>query len=156
MTLTELPTVTNMPTTVGPPVSCYNYTLVQGSSTCEFHLTIPEASITDDYNCNWTGEMKTADITCTVTANGEIFGSQGVQTTVVPHTVIEDSSLIAPMVVVTTQESGKATGTGSRSGGASPKTSTSTGLAAGGPLQTASCAVGWVGGAAALVVAMAL
>lgn len=145
--LSNLPTVTQHPIGFDPKISCYNYTLVQGPATNEFHLTIPEASITNDYNCDWQGEMTTADITCTVTMKGgtHVVGSNGVQTTVLADTMIEESSLIGQMVVVTVEGNGSATDT--------PSAPTSTGLAATRPLPTGFGMAAWAGGSAAVLVA---
>ena len=110
-------------------------------------------SLTGDENCNWKGEMNTADITCTMTMRGDYWGSEGVETATLQRAQVESESLIVPMTVVTPVGYSAAVPTGSdnASGGAPQSTSQSSALAPAGPLPTV--AIGFVGGMAAVFVA---
>ena len=61
---------------------CQPYTLVQGPSTWELHLT-RTGIMTADIDCNWSGEAKSADWTCTGTSGGAFYSTEtGTSTTV--------------------------------------------------------------------------
>ena len=156
---------------------CEPYTLVQGTSTYELHMTDPVPGVwTADLACNWKGAaMSQADLTCTVTQAGTFVDSSalGTVTSVISKDEVASMDLFQTLAVVSapndsasasTAPSASASKTpgGSGTGAASPTrpasssasgspATQSTGLAAAGPLPTG--AVAFIGGAAGIFAA---
>ncbi|KAH7069458.1 hypothetical protein FB567DRAFT_224419 [Paraphoma chrysanthemicola] len=142
---------------------CEPFTLKQGPSTWEFHLTDPTPGAwTVDIGCNWKGAMTAADLTCTYTQSGYVPSSsvRGVSTSILSKAEASDMEAFQVVTVVTA--SGAASASASRTSGSgtsvpsasraasgsaagSAAASQSTGLAPAGPLPTG--AVALVGGA---------
>jgi hypothetical protein len=99
--------------------SCLPYTIVQGKEVFEFHMTDPRPGLwTMDQKCSWKGEMTKADMTCSMSAGGEIAKSLHgdlVQSSV--PLAQKDISLDNPTPYVTAVI---VTATGGASGSASP------------------------------------
>ncbi|CBX90394.1 predicted protein [Plenodomus lingam JN3] len=147
---------------------CEPYTLVQGPSTYEMHLTDPSPGAwTLDMACKWQGAITAADLTCTVSQSGSIPGpgATGVTTSVVSSTELSDMEAFQTVAVVsasggsgspaasasqTASGSGTALPSGSASG-SDAAGSRSTGLAPAVALPTG--AVAFVGGAAGIFAA---
>ncbi|KAF1845996.1 uncharacterized protein K460DRAFT_430963 [Cucurbitaria berberidis CBS 394.84] len=153
---------------------CEPFTLIQGASTYEFHLTDPAPGVwTIDMACKWQGAMTTADLTCAVTRGGYVAGSAGVgtTTTVLKQSVIRDMEAYQTVALVsasgassgsssvsasrTTSQSGTGAASPNRSGSGSGSAAAtqSTGLAPAGPLATG--AMGLLGGAGIFAAALA-
>jgi hypothetical protein len=148
---------------------CEPYTIKQGPSTWEFHLTDPTPGVwTLDYSCNWEGAMTAADMTCTVTLDGswaevtepitsasvvpsgEFASIEGAIKTVaiVQASQTPLSSGASPSASGSSASGSRASGSGA-SGSAAP--TPSTGFAPGRPLPTGAMAL--VGGAAGVFAA---
>ncbi|CAO2649142.1 Nn.00g100910.m01.CDS01 [Neocucurbitaria sp. VM-36] len=149
---------------------CEPYTLIQGASTYEFHLTdLTLGAWTMDMACNWQGPLTTADLTCTVTQAGYVPDSSdvGTATSVWKQSDIQDleayqtvalvsgtgASSGLPSVSASRTPSGSGTGvaTPTRSGSGSNSAAQSTGLAAARPMPTHGMAL--VGGAVGIFAA---
>ncbi|KAF2201028.1 hypothetical protein GQ43DRAFT_49457 [Delitschia confertaspora ATCC 74209] len=146
---------------------CLPFTIVQGPSTYEAHLSISEINIDLNMACNFgKGEIFKADATCTSNGSGNIMGatvSKGPQTTTmgkdeyaewvahVPVTIAAGNGKGAAQTGTTTQASGAgASTTPSGTGAAPPK---STGMASG--LKVSSSVSAMIG-AAGVVLGAAL
>ncbi|KAH7356177.1 hypothetical protein BKA66DRAFT_428747 [Pyrenochaeta sp. MPI-SDFR-AT-0127] len=153
---------------------CEPYTLIQGASKYEFHLTDPTPGAwTLDMACNWQGGMTAADLTCTVTQSGYVPDASvvGVTTSVLKQTEIREMEAYQTIAVVRASggsqsgapsASASRTASGSGTGAASPTrsgstsasaavASQSTGLAPAGPLPTG--AMMFIGSAAGVFAA---
>jgi hypothetical protein len=154
---------------------CEPYTLKQGASTWEFHMTDPlPGAWTVDMNCKWQGVITNADLTCTVTQSGYVPSAsvRGVTTSIMSKAEVSSMEAIQAFSVVsgsaapsasasqTASGSRSATQSGSQSATQAPSgsrssgvagTTPSTGLAPAGPLPTG--AMKYVGGAAGVFVA---
>lgn len=130
---------------------CEPYTLKQGSSSWEFHLTDPlPGAWTADMNCKWQGAIKDADLTCTITQSGYAPPPtvRGVQTSVIGKAEISSMGFIQPVAVETRSPTGSALPNRTASGAAQ-----STAFAPAGPLPTGGTIFA---GSAAAIFAVAL
>lgn len=148
---------------------CETYTLIQGPSTYEMHLTDPlPGAWTLDMACKWQGGAITAaDLTCTVTQSGSIRGNggSGVTTSVVSSSELSDMEAFHTVAIVSasggsSSPTASASQTASGSGAALPSGSASGSGAAGsrstGHAPAAAIptgAVAFVGGAAGVFAA---
>jgi hypothetical protein len=143
---------------------CEPYTIKQGPSTWEFHLTDPTPGVwTLDYSCNWEGAMTAADMTCTVTLDGSWaeVTEPITSASVVPSgefASIEGAIVQASQTPLSSGASLSASGSnasGSRASGSGASGSAaptpSTGFVPGRPLPTGAMAL--VGGAAGVFAA---
>ncbi|KAH7072674.1 hypothetical protein BKA63DRAFT_48477 [Paraphoma chrysanthemicola] len=146
---------------------CEPFTLKQGPSTWEFHLTDPSPGAwTVDMGCNWKAAMTAADLTCTYTQSGYVPSPsvRGVSTSIFSKAEASDMEVFQVVTIVTasgaaspsasrTSGSGTSVPSASRSASASGSAaaSQSTGLAPAGPLPTG--AVALVGGAVGIFAA---
>jgi hypothetical protein len=142
---------------------CEPYTIKQGASTWEMHLTDPSPGVwTADMSCNWSGAMTAAALTCTAVLDGSYY--QVSERTTSTYVISEDtvSSFGAMATVAVVDTSGKplssfptaASSGASVSGSGAATHSPSTGIAPAGPLPTGAMAL--VGGAAGVFAAFAL
>ncbi|KAF2737805.1 hypothetical protein EJ04DRAFT_87139 [Polyplosphaeria fusca] len=125
---------------------CEPFTLIQGPSTYQYHLTDPTPDAwTLDINCNWQGALSTADVTCTDSSNGTLANaatqSAATTTTTLTLKASEITELYQTAVVAAATSAGASS-------------SSSSGIAAGLALPTGGVAL--VGGAAGLLAAFAL
>jgi hypothetical protein len=155
-------------TDAGDVSICEPYTIKQGASTWEMHLTDPSPGVwTADMNCNWSGAMTAAALTCTAVVDGSYVAAEEHPTST--YVISEDtvSSFAAMATVAVVDVSGKPlssfpTASGSAASGSSASVSRSgaaanspsTGFAPAGPLPTGAMAL--VGGAAGVFAALAL
>ncbi|KAH4004672.1 hypothetical protein HBI13_024850 [Parastagonospora nodorum] len=145
---------------------CEPYTLKQGGSTWEIHMTDPSPGAwTVDVNCKWQGAIADADLTCVATADGYVVdqSDRGTTTTVISKDEVSTMSFISAYAVVTSSgsasqtpsgsgaKSGAPTASGSTSGSSAAGAAPSTGLAPAGPMPTG--AVAFIGGAAGVFAA---
>lgn len=139
---------------------CEPITIKQGSTSAELHLEDPTKGVwTADMNCNWVGDLPTADLTCTATQSGsfaEINEIAGVTSDVIKGSDAVEASVIATISVVQpASNSANPTPSGSQSGNSTASGSgapASTGAAAAGaPLSKGMVAL--VGGAAGVFAA---
>ncbi|KAJ4987810.1 hypothetical protein SVAN01_06690 [Stagonosporopsis vannaccii] len=143
---------------------CEPITIKQGSTAAELHLEDPTKGVwTADMNCNWTGDLTTADLTCTATHSGsfaELNEMAGVMSNTIKGSDAAEASVIATISVVQPASNSATptnpTASGSQSGSANSTASgsgapASTGAAAGSPLSVGVMAV--VGGAAGVFAA---
>ncbi|KAF2474935.1 uncharacterized protein BDR25DRAFT_301505 [Lindgomyces ingoldianus] len=143
---------------------CEPYTIIQGPSTWEFHLTDPiPGAWTLDMSCTFgDGGLTTADATCTGAARGEIVGNQtGTSTVTFAHTDLVSSSIFETVNVVSATAAPTGSVSSSRASGSAPgpasgstasATAHSTGLAPALPLPTGGV-MALVGGAAGIFAA---
>ncbi|KAF2651144.1 hypothetical protein K491DRAFT_682393 [Lophiostoma macrostomum CBS 122681] len=137
---------------------CEPFTLTQGASKWEIHLTDPaKGLLTIDANCAWSGELSSADITCMESMSGfyiDELNSQestavitsGVDTTTIAQTDVSAFNFVSNVAVVTSTASESSTQpTGTAAGKGSP------GVAPGAPLPTG--VVAWGAGAAGIFAA---
>ncbi|KAJ4312400.1 hypothetical protein N0V94_007468 [Neodidymelliopsis sp. IMI 364377] len=143
---------------------CEPFTLLQGTDSLVYHMTDPTPGMwTIDMNCNWKGEMKTADFTCTATQSGSFAKTlevEGSSSSVLKSSELTDSIQTAT-IVQPASNSASATASGSQSGSQSGSagatssgsgaTAQATGAAAGAPLPKGAMAL--VGGAAGVFAA---
>jgi len=151
---------------------CEPYTIKQGASTWEMHLTDPSPGVwTVDMNCSWKGTMTAADFTCTATVDGNYVEKtdRGTTTTTMPSGSVSEFGAINTVTVLgasgaaasgTPLSSGaspsasgsNASGSGAaRSGSGTASPTPSTGFAPTRPLPTGAMAL--VGGAAGVFAA---
>jgi hypothetical protein len=137
---------------------CEPYTLKQGPSTWEFHLTDPTPDAwTVDMNCRWQGAITAADLTCTVTQSGYVPDSSvlGVTTSVLAQNEAQSLDVFHAVAVMTASgapsAAASALSSGSFSATASADAARSSGFAPARPLPTG--AVIFVGGAAGVFAA---
>jgi hypothetical protein len=134
---------------------CEPFTLKQGASTWEIHMTDPlPGAWTVDMNCKWQGAITNADLTCVATVDGFAVTDKalrGTTTTTLFKDELSTMELIGAVAVVTS--SGAASASKSSSGAASGAAGAtpSTGFAPAGPLPTGVMAL--VGGAAGVFAA---
>ncbi|KAF1920216.1 hypothetical protein BDU57DRAFT_525351 [Ampelomyces quisqualis] len=146
---------------------CEPFTIKQGPSTYEYHLTDPlPGAWTVDINCKFQGAITAADLDCTASMEGYVppASLRGKSTSLLPKDEIETMGFIQQYAIVTSSGAGSAsaTPTGSQSGSAKPSgsgsgaaaASPSTGFAPVGPLPSGVMAL--VGGAAGVFAALAL
>jgi hypothetical protein len=128
---------------------CEPYTIKQGASEWEYHLTDPlPGAWTLDAKCSWKGELTAATLTCTMTQSGE-FAEEATGVSVLTLEPSELSSMAAIQTVsVITASGSSASGSVSGSGAAAQ----STAMAPAGPLPTG--AIAFVGGAAGMFAAV--
>ncbi|KAF1996039.1 hypothetical protein P154DRAFT_525882 [Amniculicola lignicola CBS 123094] len=150
---------------------CDPYTIIQGNSSWQFHLT-DAGALTINADCSWSGAMTTASLTCVATREGSAFPDPGVSSTVLNPGEIASSTAIVAAVIVTTTPAPSGTPSASGNGtsnatftrtptvshtdlvplsGSGAPQSSSTGMAAALALPTGAAA--FVGGAAGLLVA---
>jgi hypothetical protein len=129
------------------PSLCEPYTIKQGASTWEMHLTDPSPGLwTVNMNCNWQGAMTAADFTCTATVDGSYVDAtdRTVDTTVMSSASVSEYEAINTVAIVDASQtplSSGATPTASRSGasGSGPVASGSGPVASGsGPVASGS------------------
>ncbi|ORX97004.1 hypothetical protein BCR34DRAFT_578215 [Clohesyomyces aquaticus] len=148
---------------------CELYTIVQGPSTYQFHLTdaVPGA-FTYDLDCKFgNGGVLSGDGTCSGTADGSDAGPlKGTTTGTFPHSMLSSIDAFVTANVVSATDTATPAGSGSGSSSGSSKTpaasasgsgtkapgAQSTGLAASVPLPTGAIAL--VGGAAGILAAV--
>jgi hypothetical protein len=68
---------------------CLPATLIQGPQTYRLHITA-SGELSMDAECNWKGEMTTADLTCTL--SNSILGEQESVTTAIAQSTYEARS----------------------------------------------------------------
>lgn len=144
LTQVALSQITTSPSPTPPDnITCLPYTIVQGASTWGVHLT-HSGTATIDMNCNWEGEAKSAEWTCTGARRGPHSspGSTASQTETLKS---NERSGVGSFVTATVV--GAPHGFGSKTTAAPATTSTSTippqeisGPAVPGPLPTGALA----------------
>jgi hypothetical protein len=148
---------------------CEPFTLKQGASTWEIHMTDPlPGAWTVDMNCKWQGAITNADLTCVATADGFAITDKalrGTTTTTLSKDELSTMELIGAVAVVTSSgaasasasqttsgaKSGAPAASASKSSSGAAGAAPSTGFAPAGPLPTGAMAL--VGGAAGVFVA---
>jgi hypothetical protein len=107
---------------------CEPYTLKQGPSTWEFHLTDPTPGAwTIDMDCK--GMIASGDLVCTETQSGYVVGSAGLGVRTTSLGNAEILSLGALQTVAVVMASGAPSAAASQTGSTSPASPKSTGLA---------------------------
>jgi hypothetical protein len=109
---------------------CLPATLIQGPQTYGLHITA-SGELSMDAECNWKGEMTTADLTCTL--SNSILGEQESVTTAIAQSDLRNEIQDPYQTIALVSATGS---------GAAAK---STGLAPASPLQTGAVLGGVVG-----------
>lgn len=124
---------------------CEPITIKQGSTSAEIHLEDPtKGAWTADLNCNWSGELTTADLTCTATQSGsfaELNEMVGVTSDTIKASDALEASVIATISVVQ-PASNSAVQTTPAASGSQSSSANSTASGSGAPASTGAAAVG--------------
>jgi hypothetical protein len=112
---------------------CKDYTIEQGPETWNFHAVDPLAKTNRMYDaeCKWSGQMSSADLTCTFAAKGENLGTHtGTTTSTIKASEMASNGKLQRATIVNPTQTLSGT-----SSDATPSTQSS-GFAAPGPLPT--------------------
>lgn len=134
---------------------CEPFTLKQGPSTWEFHMTDPSPGAwTADMNCKWNGAITAADLTCTMSQDGyvprSLVSAVGTTSTIYKQSALATDGFFHAVTVVS---GSGAPGASKTASGAAADATRSTGLA---PAATLSNGVVAFVGTAVGVLAAAL
>lgn len=140
---------------------CEPITIKQASESAQIQLKDPtEGAWTADFNCNWKGQIESADLTCTATQSGffaSAMEAEGTTSAVIKASEAAEAGVVQTVSVVSpASNSASPTASGTQSGSANSTASGSgapaaTGAAAGAPLPMGIMA--FVGGAAGVFAA---